>query len=324
MGHRTDEGRRFTVGKVHRMLHTEAYTGTFLYGRFDTASRRELPESEWISISIPPLISKEQYARVQRLLWERRPDVTAPRLTNSALVLGGIARCKACGATMGLQTGKSHTGAIHRYYTCSAHLKSGACKGNAPVRVPASKLEAAVLKVLTENVFVPAFVQTVVKRVVDGRARGKANAIGSVDRLKTELTRVEKALRAMMDAITGGLIGDDDIFRQKYGALQEERKEAQRLIAMHERNLARSLEPLTDVQATKAAGRLKEMLLAAAPKLQRRFVRALVGEVVVGPNMATVIGPQSALAEVASNTPPAEAAQASYPQVRGSVLGWCG
>lgn len=324
VGARTDEGRKFSVGRVHRMLHTEAYTGTFFYGRFDTANRRELPENEWIPISIPPLISKEQYARVQRLLWERRPDVTAPRVTNSALILGGIARCKACGATMGLQTGKSHTGMIHRYYTCSAHLKSGACKGHAPVRVPASKLEGAVLKVLTENVFVPAFVQTVVKRVVDGRARDKAYAVGSVDRLKAELTRVEKGLRAMMDAITSGLIGDDDIFRQKYVALQEERKEAQRLIGMHERNLARSLEPLTDIQAVKAAQRLKEMLLAAAPKLQRRFVRALVGEVVVGPNVATVIGPQTALAEVASNTPLAEAAQASYPQVRGSVLGWCG
>lgn len=324
IGHRTDDGRKFTIGRVHRMLHTEAYTGTFLYGRFDTASRKELPESEWISIPIPPLVSKEQFSRVQRLLWERRPDVTAPRVTNSSLILGGIARCKACGATMGLQTGKSHTGTIYRYYTCSAHLKSGACNGHAAVRVPASKLENAVLNLLAENVLVPAFVQTTVKRVIDRRASGKADALGSLDRLKVELARVEKALRAMMDAIINALVGDDDIFRQKYVRLQEERKELQRLIAIHERNLARSLVPLTGIQATKVAQRLNEMLLAATPQLQRRFVRALVSEVVVGRNIATVTGPQIALAEIASGTPLAEAAQASNAGVRASVLDWCG
>ena len=100
---------------VNRILRQRAYAGTFLYHRHEyvepesapegsyrknrKTSRRQRPESEWIEVPVPVIVSPEVFAEAQRRLEENAHF--APRNNKRhEYLLKGLVRCGRCGAAM--------------------------------------------------------------------------------------------------------------------------------------------------------------------------------------------------------------------------------
>src|SRR5262249_40662057 len=96
-GYRAGKTNRFYTGRIHKILTNEAYAGRAYFNRKDSRAGQARPRDEWVAIEIPIIIPEETFRRVQFLLKDRRPDRTPPRISNSEVLLTGIARCEACG-----------------------------------------------------------------------------------------------------------------------------------------------------------------------------------------------------------------------------------
>jgi hypothetical protein len=68
-------------------------------------------------------------------------------------MLAGVAKCRACGAAMIVNTGSGH-GGHYREYACSTLIRKGRthCVG---LRVRTDKLEGQVLSLLSDRLFQP-------------------------------------------------------------------------------------------------------------------------------------------------------------------------
>ena len=117
------DSMRWNDSTVRRILTNPAYTGTLQIHKsvkfsYKSSRRIHLPESEFISYPIPPIISHIQYTAVQELI-SRNGHCRYPRNW-----LSGIVYCALCGAPMHI-SGNMNNGRIicstrKRFQTCSA------------------------------------------------------------------------------------------------------------------------------------------------------------------------------------------------------------
>ena len=137
----TRRGNRFSTGSIHEILTSTTYYGQHHFNRRDSRNGDPRPPSQWISHSVPALITEDQFNTVQGLLQSRAPKRVPPRVVNGPTFLAGLARCGYCGAALIQNTGK---GGQYRYYCCSRKLKEGgtACRG---LRTPMDRLDGIVV-----------------------------------------------------------------------------------------------------------------------------------------------------------------------------------
>jgi site-specific DNA recombinase len=108
-------GRRWGTTQVYRILSSDRYTGHVYYGQRQSVpggSRRKRPESEWIPVPIPAIVTPERHAAaVAKLKGNRAALVGRP--ANFVYLLRGLLRCEVCGARY--ETVPAHG---RRYYRC--------------------------------------------------------------------------------------------------------------------------------------------------------------------------------------------------------------
>src|SRR3546814_10689509 len=71
------------------------------------------PESEWVPIPVPPIITTDDFEAVQSRLVEQRPANQAARVTTTNNLLIGLTRCGSgdgCGGGMTTVTGQGEIG----------------------------------------------------------------------------------------------------------------------------------------------------------------------------------------------------------------------
>lgn len=108
-------GRGWYKETVARMLKNEAYSGTAYANKYDSNhSNRLRDRNEWISITIPAIISKELWGNAQHTLSENREHTQHLNTTHEAL-LRGLLKCGHCGKGMRSYISPS-TRHIPRYY----------------------------------------------------------------------------------------------------------------------------------------------------------------------------------------------------------------
>lgn len=315
-GHRTPDDKPYYTSRVHAILTKETYAGRAWFNRIDSRTRRLRPRDEWIAVRVPAIIPEAMFRRVQAMLKERRPDRTPPRITNSKVLLTGVAVCEACGGPMMLATGKK---GAYRYYKCSARHLRGECASGKPIRE--ARLDALTLDALTGALLTPERVRDIVGKVAERRANGRTDALHGLAQLRGQLGRVKNQLRNLVDALADGVIGDTETFRAKMASLEQERADIERLIETQELSASAALKPISLDQAKVAAQTLRKAIMDAPPELKKRYIRAFVSKITVGKDQIRIEGPESALAEAASGVPPAHIAAAN-PAVRGLGREW--
>lgn len=97
---------------VRQILLNESYTGKYYQNRWNTegmvgnkykqkddrVKMKERPKEEWISLTIPQIISEFQFEHAQRLLGEARRRYT--KMSKNKYLLSGLVRCGECNNTM--------------------------------------------------------------------------------------------------------------------------------------------------------------------------------------------------------------------------------
>jgi site-specific DNA recombinase len=145
-------------GTLWGMLRNPAYAGQAAYGKTHATgapvqdrrqarlrgqrsariSREGVAPEDWKSVSVPALVSEEQFALVQQRLERNR--VISPRNTKRPSLLQGILVCRRCGYAYYRCSTRSKNGILREYYRCSGtdgHRRpEGRVCENRPVRLP--------------------------------------------------------------------------------------------------------------------------------------------------------------------------------------------
>jgi hypothetical protein len=216
----TIRGRFFYTGTIHRTLTTETYAGRHWYNQHDSRSRKPRPKSEWVAIEVPAIIPRQQFESAQARLQERRPTVTPPRLSNSEVLLTGLARCESCGASLMLRTGK---GGRYRYYACASHRLKGIAACGTPIAIPEAELDRLVLGALTDHLLTPERLPELLR----GAYRRRRTASESIQQRRSVLTKqlkeAESKIGRLYAAVEDGTLTNTTLLRSRLEALEKQR-----------------------------------------------------------------------------------------------------
>ena len=291
----TPRGNQFFDGVVHKILTNETYLGVAIFNRKNSRDQTVRPESEWVKVPVPAIISKDVFHKAQAVLAKRRPNVTAPRTTSSDILLGGIAFCAVCGARMKIRTGQKKTGTF-RYYTCSKHLQLAACPGGTSTSIRMELLDKSVVDAVTDSILTPERFRAIVAEAAKLREGGKKDAVESVSRLRGQLSDIDRKMRRLVVAIEDG-IGDIDMIRQRTKELSEERGHVSHLIETQSKIAEQAIRPISLDQAKQAVATFKKRLSDAPPAIKKRYLQSLVAQVAVGRDKIDIMAAKSTVAE---------------------------
>ncbi len=290
----TLRGKPFRTSTVHRILTSEAYTGTIWYNRICARTGAERPREEWVAITVPEIVSREDFDRVQAILAARAPSKTAPRVTTSPVLLTGLARCATCGGGMTLRTGKSGR---YRYYTCASAAHSGrtVCRGRS---LPMESLDEAVVEVLADTVLKPERLRRLLDAYI---ARSTEGAAARRERLAQAQKKATEAagtkVRLLQLVATGALDAEDPQLTEELKRAEARRQRAAEEIALLE-NEGKAATPraITPAKIERLGTVIRDALKNGPPEFRRAYVRQFVREVVVDDDEIRVSGPTTALA----------------------------
>ena len=292
-GYKNKRENAFFTSCVHRILTRETYTGTHHYNRFDSRGQRPRAQDEWVAVTVPEIIPARDFRTVQETLHARRPTVTAPRITNSEVLLTGLARCDSCGGPLMIRTGK---GGRYRYYACAGHKLKGKSVCANPISIPERQLDELVVGALADKMLTAERLPVLLR---EAQRHRKALASGNLQRrstLRKQRAEIEKQIDNLLTAIAEGTIPDPALVRDKLSVLQGSRDECIRLLSQIECEAPALRQALSKAQASTVAAKLRRGLLEAPAAVQRRYVRGLISEIVVDSDKAVVCGPKAAIA----------------------------
>jgi hypothetical protein len=137
---------------VRGILTNPAYIGQAVWGTHENLTKttpRRKPESEWVRLTVPPIVEAETFHAAHAALQQHR----APAIRNRKydyLLCGGRLRCGRCGRAM---TGICRKSGI-RYYRCNSHHylmdPSLRCPGVLRADVVEAQVWAAVVRLLEQ------------------------------------------------------------------------------------------------------------------------------------------------------------------------------
>ena len=292
-GFKNANGNPFYTSEVHKILTREDYIGTHHYNRQDSRTRKERPREEWVAVPVPAIISAVEFQQVQKLLYHRRPSVTAPRITNSPVLLTGLVRCKCCGAPLMLRTGKSGR---YRYYTCSGRRLKGKSGCSNPSTVPMAEFDHLVISALTDRLLTPERLPILLREAQRHRKATTSDSLQRRSTLRKQRKEIERQINNLLDAVADGTVPDAEMVRDKLGALKGRRDECTRLLSRLEVETPPLKQALSKAQAAALSAKLRRRFLEAPVPLQRRYVRGLVSEIIVDRDKAVISGPKAAIA----------------------------
>lgn len=186
-GFRTARGKEFTANSFTNMLSNKKYIGIYTYNNI------EVPDS------IPPIIERELWDRVQERIKHRKAHAGSGKATVDFLLSGRI-KCAECGSTMTGEYARGSSGKRYYYYNCSNHKRSGGCTLPA---VRKEDIESAViaetLKLLDEPM------QNRIAELVE-EANQKYIALESaVPALEGQLAETEKSISNLLKLAESGV-----------------------------------------------------------------------------------------------------------------------
>ncbi len=288
-GYRTRAGAKFGVGPLHLLLTRETYVGRHHFNRTDSRTKKARPREEWIEVAVPAIIDEATFAAVQAKLRQSAPNVTAPRTTNSAVLLGGLATCEACGAGMVATTGTSKSGKIYTYYACGGRHTVGttACRG---VRVPMPKLDSAVMDTLLSDILTPDRIETMLTGLRERRAARDTDVGDRIARLQKESEEAETKLNRLYAAIAAGTLDPTEpTLKAQIEAMTQARDRARDEID-HTRTCSESTAPLRPDQIASFSQLLRSKLNDGDPLMRRRYLREVIDRVEVRKDSARLFG----------------------------------
>jgi site-specific DNA recombinase len=209
-GIRTRTGGYFSSSAINHILNNEVYTGILVW-RSNKGSGLSI-NSETVDIvrspsSHPPLVSKEDFEKIQKMLESRRPEEQHPRITSSQYLLSGLLRCGKCGTAMHGCWAKSGQ---FFYYECGQHHKKGKDVCNSRL-MGKEKLEGFVLEKLKEDLLTEKNISELVSLANEEIKTNSSIFIKQQSQIELELAQAENRLNTLYSALETGKIELEDL-----------------------------------------------------------------------------------------------------------------
>ena len=312
----TLRGKPFFHSNVDGILTREHYSGSYRDRTMDAKGVKPT-EAEAIVVACPQIVAPDLVARIAAIRAQAAPTVTPPRITNSPVLLGGIATCghPECGSGMVLRTGK---GGAYRYYVCNRKATAGAssCASKA---IREDALDRIVLDGLLRRVLEPSRLKVLLADVLDRSDDAEKRRKADLDRIRRERVSAETRLRRLLELVEEGLMSPrDPVFGEK---LAEGRSSIAALTET-ERSLQNQLgagtRVIDDAAVERFGAMLRAEILGKNTDLRRSYVQMLVGNVSVNDNEIVIAG-STAVLEAAA----AKCSMNDGPAVRGFDRKWC-
>ncbi|WP_018631400.1 recombinase family protein [Neomegalonema perideroedes] len=288
----TRDGGRWGIGQVHRILTRRTYMGEHEFNK--RSKTKELkPVSEIVTVPVPPIIDKETFEAVQKLLKARNPKVMPARVISGPTMLTGLIHCAKCGGAMTIRTGK---GGRYRYYACSMKARQGptACEGMA---VPMEKLDDLVVNHLEKQLLQPERLETVLAAALDRREEHAERRREHIAELNKRATESELRLKRLYDAIEAGVADlDDPALKDRIDGLKairdQAKADADRAQAMLQNSGQKAV---TTQMLRKFAATARDRIRLEGGGYRRDHLRALAQRVEVAEGEVRIMGSKSRL-----------------------------
>ena len=288
----TRDGGRWGIGQVHRILTRRTYMGEHEFNK--RSKTKELkPVSEIVTVPVPPIIDKETFEAVQKLLKARNPKVMPARVISGPTMLTGLIHCAKCGGAMTIRTGK---GGRYRYYACSIKARQGptACEGMA---VPMEKLDDLVARHLEGQLLQPERLETILAAALDRREEHAERRREHIAELNKRATESELRLKRLYDAIEAGVADlDDPALKDRIDGLKairdQAKADAERAQAMLQNSGQRAVTP---EMLRKFATTARQRIRLESGGYRRDHLRALAQRVEVAEGEVRIMGSKSRL-----------------------------
>ena len=202
-GIRTSQGNKITLNVVHYLLKNRRYIGEYKF--------RDMI----IPDAIPPIVSEELFNRVQEIT-TRNQKAPAMRKAEDDYILTTRLFCGKCGTLMVGESGKSHTGIVHRYYKCSHAKRKMGCD-----KKPVKKdwIEDAVIHYIMKIVMDDELIDHIADAILNILAQENSK----LPQLNARLKEIESGIQNMLNAIQQGILTPST--KERLEALEREREE---------------------------------------------------------------------------------------------------
>ncbi len=290
-GLRKPNGKDFAVSTVGMILRNPAYIGQHYFNKTDSRTKRERPREEWVPFAMPTIVDEDTFYAAQERLDKASPLKTAPRITNSNVLLTGIAQCSYCGGSMKILTGKSGR---YRYYKCRSCMDKGkaACKG---VTIPEAKLDEIVLDSLCEHVITPERMGAAIEMLIARSEIRTKNIAGRLKALSGEKRGVEKQLTNLYTHASHEIEMDGSL-RSHIKGLQDRREQLIKQISGLERQRDLPVRKLSRERQEVIAQKVRQRLMHPDdPGFRRAYLRTMVSQVEVSDVEIRITGQNAAL-----------------------------
>jgi len=270
------KGRDWRKTGLHKILNNEIYTGTFIWGR---NSKRGL-EPVRAENACQPIVNRETFDRVRKLMKERSPVKVHPRRVASPFLLSGLARCGYCGKNL---IGRYAKGGRFAYYVCGTLDKKGAGSCQAQY-LNASRFEALIIEKIGGHIFTRENLVSLIQLVNEEMDSAVQQYYDEIDITEMTVADVNRRLERLYDALETGKIGLDDLvprireLRKRQEELNYRRIEIENLVSNRRVECA-DLETVTDYVED-----LHELLSEGTLTERRAFIRSFVKDVRVNNN----------------------------------------
>ena len=291
LGH-TFRGRPFYHSNVDGILTREHYLGSY---RDRTAGDdgAEPNEENAILIPCPQIVPVDQRARIVATRARAAPRVTPPRITNSPVLLTGLASCghEGCGSGLAIRTGK---GGRYSYYTCNAKLTAGAAAClSRPMRQ--EELDRIATDAVLDRVLAPDRLTELLGHVLERSDAADEKRRTDLDRVRREQQATEVKLRRLYEMVEDGLVSHRDaVFAERLANLNETLSR----LASTQRSLASQLasgKRRVDGETLARFGQLVTAQMQQNPQFRRAYLRMFVSRVIVDDRQITIAGTKEAL-----------------------------
>lgn len=227
-GIRTRDGNEWRFQSFDKLLQNEQYIGVYKY-----ADVR-------IENGIPPIIEREQFEEVQKLLANKKRPRGRKR-NDADYILTGKCFCGMCGAPMTGVSGTSRNGTKHFYYVCNNRHYEHTCNKK---NIPKDDLEYSVAAEIQEDLQNEELIEWILGAYNEIIRQIKEES--KVSTLSAELEEVNKNLGNLMMAFEAGLINDVAI--QRMNELADTKKDIEQALAME--NEALELHDVEELRKT--------------------------------------------------------------------------
>lgn len=285
-GHRTKLGNTFGPQAIAKILDNPIYVGKVRYDvqRDWSQKRRKGTSKEPIIVDghHEPIIPADLWSRVRALRAAKASK--PPRTFYGEYPLTGLMRCPQCGARMvaGRTHNKLKSGqtVIRRYYVCGNHRNKGkaVCQANG---INADKVEALVLKRLSDLVQKPKVLQDVVKRMNENRDRSAGPLRAELEVLDRNLAQIETRQKKYFALYESDRIDSEALVQR----LEDLRKESAGLTA-RKAEIDRQLEsyqaePVNLGAVRETLKRFNDLVKAASPEQLKTLLQLVITEIEV-------------------------------------------